>query len=65
MRPQSWHWAHFYKGERANSSHFKAYCKYETKYHLELLECDEKTAFDAGTIEMMRTMFFSQKVGQT
>ncbi|KAF8229448.1 hypothetical protein L208DRAFT_182302 [Tricholoma matsutake] len=35
---------------RANSSHLKAYCKYDTKYRLELLERDEKAAFDAGTI---------------
>lgn len=35
---------------RANFSHLKAYCKYDTKYHLELPEHDEKAAFDAGTI---------------
>jgi hypothetical protein len=33
----------------------KAYCRYDTKYHLDLLEHDEKAAFDAGSIDMMRT----------
>ncbi|KAF8238089.1 hypothetical protein L208DRAFT_1388032 [Tricholoma matsutake] len=55
LPPNVEHRDHFYKGEHANSSHFKAYCKYDTKYHLELLERDEKAAFDAGTIDVMQT----------
>jgi hypothetical protein len=55
MCPPSWHWDHFYKGNLANSSHLKAYCRYDTKYHLDLLEHDKKAAFDAGSIDMMRT----------
>jgi hypothetical protein len=55
MRSPSWHWEHFYKGACANSTHFKAYCIYYTKYHLELLEGAKKAAFDAGTTETTRT----------
>lgn len=54
MRSKSWHWDHFHRGERANSTHFKAYCKYHTKYHIDHLERDEEAAFNAGTIEMMQ-----------
>jgi len=55
MRSPSWHWEHFHKDAHANSTHFKAYCVYHTKYHLELLEGAEKATFDASTIETTRT----------
>jgi hypothetical protein len=55
MRPPSWHWEYFYKGDLSNSTQHKAYCNFHTNYHLQLLEKAEKAAVDAGTVDSERS----------
>ena len=45
MRPASWLWDHFHKGDRVNSSQHKGFCNYHTDYHLKtLLKAEEDAA---------------------
>ena len=38
MRPPSWLWDHFHKGNKANSTQHKGFCNYHTNHHLKILQ---------------------------
>jgi hypothetical protein len=54
-RPKSWHWDHYHKDGMANRSHPKAYCNACTQHHFQIIEAREKSAYDMGQIEAMRS----------
>ncbi|KAF8874902.1 ribonuclease H-like domain-containing protein [Infundibulicybe gibba] len=52
MRDRSWHWDHYHQGDqKANKSHWKAFCKYCTGAKLRELETFDQKAVAEGTLE--------------
>ncbi|KAF8873343.1 ribonuclease H-like domain-containing protein [Infundibulicybe gibba] len=55
MRDRSWHWDHYHQGDqKANKSHWKAFCKYCTGAKLRELETFDQKAVAEGTLECCR-----------
>jgi hypothetical protein len=47
MRPPSWLWDHFYKGDKVNSTQHKGFCNYHTDHHFKILQKMEQDAAGA------------------
>jgi hypothetical protein len=62
MRPASWLWDHFYKGDRANSTQHKGFCNYHAEHHLStLLKREEDTAAaDATYTQRSKTVLLPE-----
>ena len=62
MRPASWLWDHFYKGDQASSTQHKGFCNYHTKHHLSTLlrwEAD-MVATDATYTQRSKTVLLPE-----
>jgi hypothetical protein len=55
MRQKSWHWDHYFPGEKCNTSHLKAYCNYCTGSELLKIQGVEDAAYKNGSIEAKRS----------
>ena len=53
-KPQSWHWDHFHCGDKQNSAHRKAYCKYCVSVKLKKITARDEVELAEGKLKAPR-----------
>ena len=51
-RSKSWQWDHFHQGEKANSTHSRAYCRNCTTNQVKILQDRQRLAIADGQLEL-------------